>query len=108
MQQVEVQIVEPEPAQTRIEGPQCGVVAVVGDPQFGGDEHLGSVDAGPTDAVADLPLVVVRGGCVDEHVAVVDGPVFHVTPPMRPPAGSGHPCNASTPLASPRPRSLAG
>jgi hypothetical protein len=63
-------VVEPRPAQARVEAGLRGVVAVVADPQLGGDEDLVAVDAGAADALADLALVVVGGGRVDQPVAV--------------------------------------
>ena len=70
MQQVQVDVVDAEPAQAGLEADLRGVVAVVADPQLGGDEDLVAVDAGAADALADLALVVVGGGGVDQPVAV--------------------------------------
>jgi hypothetical protein len=70
VQQVEIDVVDPEPAQAGVEAPQRGVVAVIADPQLGGDEDVPAVDAGAADAVADLALVAVGGGCVDQPVAL--------------------------------------
>ena len=64
--------VEPEPAQARVEADVGGVEAVVADPQLGGDEDLVAGDAGAADALADLALVVVGGGRVDQPVAVTE------------------------------------
>ena len=70
VQQVQVDVVDAEPAQAGVEADLRGVVAVVADPQLGGDEDLVAVDAGAADALADLALVVVGGGRVDQPVAV--------------------------------------
>jgi hypothetical protein len=40
VQQVEIDVVDPEPAQAGVEADQGAVVAVVADPQLGGDEDL--------------------------------------------------------------------
>jgi hypothetical protein len=46
VQQVEVDVVEAEPAEAGVEADLRGVVAVVADPKLGGDEDLVAVDAG--------------------------------------------------------------
>ena len=70
MQQIEVDVVDAQPAQAGVEADLRGVVAVVAHPQLGGDEDLVAGDAGAADALADLALVVVGGGRVDQPVAV--------------------------------------
>ena len=70
MQQIQVDVVDAQPAQARLEADLRGVVAVVADPQLGADEDLVAGNAGAADALADLALVVVGGGGVDQPVAV--------------------------------------
>src|SRR4051812_6478256 len=69
VEQIEVDAVEAEPSQTGLEADLSGVVAVVADPQLGGDEDLVAVDAGAADALPHLALVVIGGGGVDQPVA---------------------------------------
>jgi hypothetical protein len=49
------------------------VVAVVADPRPRLDEHLVAGEARAADALADLPLVGVRGGGVDMPVSGLQG-----------------------------------
>jgi len=70
VQQIQVDVFEPQPAQARVEADVRCVGAVVADPQLGGDEDLVAVDAGAADALTDLALVVVGGRGVDQPVAV--------------------------------------
>jgi hypothetical protein len=72
VQQVQVEVVQAQVVHAGLEGAQRRVVAVVADPQLGGDEHLRAVDAGVAEALADFPLVAVGGGRVDQPVAVGD------------------------------------
>jgi hypothetical protein len=44
----------------------------VADPQLGRHEHLAAVDSGAADAFADLSLVQIGGGGVNQPVAVRD------------------------------------
>ena len=67
MQQVE--LLDAELAGALVERVQRVVVAVVADPDLRLDEHLVAVDAGAADALADLALVAVGGGGVDQPVA---------------------------------------
>ena len=69
MEEEEVDVVEAEPAQAAVDADERLVVAVVADPELGRDEHLGAVDAGAADRLADLALVAVGGGGVDQAVA---------------------------------------
>ena len=59
MQQVQVQVVQPEPAQARIKRAEGRLVTVMADPQLGGDEKIGAIDPAAHDALADLPLVEI-------------------------------------------------
>jgi hypothetical protein len=70
MQQIKVDVVEPQPAQACVEADRRGVVAVVAHPQLGGHEDLVAGHAGAANALADPGLVVVGGGRVDQPVAV--------------------------------------
>jgi hypothetical protein len=72
VEQEEVDVVEAEPAQAAVEAGECLLVAVVADPKPRRDEHDAAVDSGAADAFADLALVAVDGGGVDEPVAVRD------------------------------------
>ena len=72
VQQEEVDVVDAEPPQAAVEADECLVVAVVADPELGDDEDLAAVDRGASDPLADLALVAVCGGGVEERVAVRD------------------------------------
>jgi hypothetical protein len=69
--QVQVEVVEPEPGQRLLEGSLGAVLAAVLDPQLGGDEQLLPRDAAGGDGPADGLLVLVALGGVE--VAVADG-----------------------------------
>jgi hypothetical protein len=69
VQDEQVEVVDAELGHRFLPGVQGLVVAVVADPDLGLDEHVRTVDAGTADALADLPLVAVRGGGVDVPVA---------------------------------------
>jgi hypothetical protein len=69
VQDQQVDLVDPELACALVERVQRLVVAVIGDPDLRLDEDLGAVETGPTDRLADLPLVEVRRGGVDVAVA---------------------------------------
>lgn len=73
MQQVKVNVVEPELFQAGCKGVAGGVFAEVGDPELGGDKQLFPVDAGLAYTFADFALVTVGSGCVDEAVSVLNG-----------------------------------
>src|SRR3954447_3157934 len=74
--QVQVDVVQPEPLQRGVEGAP-GVLARCLDPQLGGDKELFARDAAGGDGAADGVLVGVGGGGVDVPVAggqgVADG-----------------------------------
>ena len=72
VEQEEVDIVHPEAPQTAIEPDQCLLKPVVADPQLRRDEHLEAVDAGASDALADLVLVAVGSRDVDQAVPARD------------------------------------
>jgi hypothetical protein len=72
VQQEEIDVVDAEPQQAAVEAGECLIVAVVADPELGDDEDLVAVDRGASDPLADLALVAVGGGRVDERVAVRD------------------------------------
>jgi len=72
VQQDEIDVVDAEAAQTSVEADERLVVAVVADPELGDDEDLAAVDPGAPDRLADLALVAVGGGGVDERIAVRD------------------------------------
>ena len=67
--QVEVDVVEAEPAAALLEGLQGRVVALLRVPELGGDEDLLARDPGGGDRGADAGLVAVGGGGVDVAVA---------------------------------------
>jgi hypothetical protein len=70
VQDQQVDLLHAELARALLEPVQRLVVAVVGDPDLGLQEHLGAVKARGADRVADLALVAVGGGRVDQPVAV--------------------------------------
>ena len=67
--EVEVDVVEPEPVTALLEGAQRLVVAVRVVVQLGGDEDLVARQAGLGDRRADARLVAVHRGGVDVPVA---------------------------------------
>ena len=69
MDEVEVEVVEAEPLQARVEGAQRGVATLVVVPDLGRHEQVVAVDAGLGDGLADGGLVVVELGGVDVSVA---------------------------------------
>jgi hypothetical protein len=60
----QVDVVDAELPAALLEAVQRLLVSVVGDPDLGLEEHLGAVEAGGADRLADLALVAVRGGGV--------------------------------------------
>ena len=68
----QVDLLDAELAGALLEAVQRLVVAVVGDPDLRLQEHLGAVEAGGADRLADLALVAVGGGGVDVAVAGVE------------------------------------
>jgi hypothetical protein len=69
VQDEQVDLLDAELGGALVEGVQGLVVAVVGDPDLGLDEDLGSIDAGGRDGLPDLAFVAVGGGGVDVPVA---------------------------------------
>ena len=69
--QVEVDVVEPESLEARLEGGQGRVVALLRVPQLGGDEDVLAGQARGGERRADAGLVAVGGGGVDVAVAGV-------------------------------------
>jgi hypothetical protein len=67
--EVEVDVVEPEPLQALVERRKGGVVALVGVPHLGGDEHLVTRHTALRDGRADLVFVLVELRGVDVAVA---------------------------------------
>jgi len=53
--------------------PADGRPAAIADPDLGLDEHVGPVEIGGRDGLADLALVAVGGGGVDVAVAANQG-----------------------------------
>src|SRR5699024_6694681 len=68
VQQEQVDLVDAELADGLVEGVQGLVVSVVADPELRLDEDLGPIQTGNADALADLALVEVRRGGVDQTV----------------------------------------
>jgi hypothetical protein len=71
VQQEEIDVVDAEPPQAAVEADEC-LVAVVADPELGDHEDLAAVDLGAPDPLADLALVAIGGGRVDEGIAARD------------------------------------
>jgi hypothetical protein len=69
--QVQVEGVESEALERRLERPASALLAGVLDPQLGRDEQLVARDAGGADRSADFCFVLVGSGGVD--VPVADG-----------------------------------
>src|SRR5690625_2760378 len=63
----------PELAGRLLETVQRGLVTVVSDPQLGLHEDLRPLQAGLPDALADLTLVAIGGGSVDQPVTDPQG-----------------------------------
>src|SRR6516165_5279306 len=68
MEKIEVEVLQAKLAEACLAGPKRPLVAVVADPQFGGDEKLGARDPAALDAFANLPLDRIGGGRVDKPV----------------------------------------
>jgi hypothetical protein len=69
MQEQQVEVVDAELAGALVERVQRGVIAVVADPDLRLKEDVIAGDARAANAFADLALVAVGGGCVDQPVA---------------------------------------
>ena len=70
VEEVEIDVVEIEPAQAGREADLRGIEAVVADPQLGGDEDLVARHAGAADTLGHLAFVAVGSGGVDHAIAV--------------------------------------
>ena len=68
VQQIQVHVVQPQPAQRLLEGPQRGVAAEVAVPDLGGDEQLVARQPGGRDHLTDRLLIAVQGGRVDQPI----------------------------------------
>jgi hypothetical protein len=73
VQQVQVEVVEPELAHAGVEGAQRLVVGQIRDLELGGDKQIGARDPAPGDGLADLFLIAVAGRGVDQPVPDRDG-----------------------------------
>jgi len=67
--QVEVEVIEPQPVQAGVAGCLGGFEALVGGAQLGGDEQLVAANARRGYRTTDGGLVSVRGGGVDQSAA---------------------------------------
>src|SRR6185312_13606499 len=67
--EVEIDVLDPEPLRARIERLQCRVVALVVVPQLRGDEDVLARDAAVADRGADIGLVAVDARGVDVAIA---------------------------------------
>ena len=67
--QQQIEIVQPEAAQARLAGLAGTLDAVPLAVEFGGDEHLGAVNAGIADALTDPALIFIVLCGVDEAIA---------------------------------------
>ena len=59
MQQHEVEIVSAELLQGHVDGLQRILIAVVADPDLGGEEQFLAIDAGILDALTDFGLIEI-------------------------------------------------
>jgi len=71
--QVQVEIVQAEPRQRRVDGFLRARVAGVLDPQLGGHEQVAARHAARRDALADSRLVHIGRRGIDQAVAGADG-----------------------------------
>jgi len=91
VQDQQVELLDAELAHSLLERVPRLVIAVVGGPYLRLDEDLGTVQAGPTDPLADLALIAIGGRGVDVPVA----------DPQR--LGDGGGCLLGRRLKTPRP-----
>lgn len=68
VEEVKVEILEPELSDAGVEGAQSFRIAIVGKEQLGRDEQLGAVDAALANALANLRLVAIGRGGVDQPI----------------------------------------
>ena len=68
----QVELIDAELAGALVERVQGLLVAVVADPDLRLDEHVVAGDAGAADPLADLALVAVRRGRVDEAIGLCE------------------------------------
>ena len=73
MDEVEVQIVGPQPFQRGVKGPEGGVIAHLGFPQLGGEEKVLSGNIALRHGLAKSCLGAVEGGGVKVAVPLGDG-----------------------------------
>src|SRR5581483_8622590 len=73
MQDQQINLFDAEFAGAFVERVQRGVVAVVVDPDLGLDEYVVAGEARTTNALANLALVGIRGGRIDEAIAAIQG-----------------------------------
>jgi hypothetical protein len=71
--QIEVDVAQPEPAQAHVAGGQRRIVAVVAVPQLCSDEDLLACHPAVSHRSADVLLVPVNTRCVDVSVAYLQG-----------------------------------
>jgi hypothetical protein len=71
MQDQQVDLADADLLGALLETVQRLVVPVIADPDLGLDEHLGPVDAGPGDRLADLTLVAVRAAASMAGIATL-------------------------------------
>ena len=68
MDQVEVDIIQPQFLQTPVKGLQSGIVALIVVPELGGDEDLRAWHRAFPYSFTDIPLVAIHFGGVDVPV----------------------------------------
>ena len=72
MDEVQVDVVEPEPGERTFEASTGGISAMVIAAQLGRDDQLSPIDRRLGDTAADPDLVVVPGGRVEQPVPDLD------------------------------------
>lgn len=73
MDQIQIDVLEPQALKASVEGVERLIVAVVIVPQLGGHEHLAAVELAARDGLADSLLVPVGGSGVDRAVTHLEG-----------------------------------
>ncbi len=68
MDQVQVEVVDPEPLEAVLERAADAIAPVVGVPQLGRHEYVRALQLAAGDALGDPRFVVVRGGSVERAV----------------------------------------